>query len=256
MSSKKGWECNFNCGTYRDPGNFADLTLCSRYATRTNYVCCICRLGAGWTDFKENACSGCKSRKGGACKPETRLSETDIGFRTISAQQSSTAQSHVSPEQFLAQNIQLPSTAASTSASKANIHAAAENKINLQTLRDMGFRDEPRIIELIQLHRNNLELVVESLTADARKDCSISSSKAAAASPEPEFDECTVCLAAPRSVRLRPCCHAVLCAACAAALMRRGGARCPVCRAGVEGCEKGRFAAAYAPAARPAVPAA
>ena len=59
--------------------------------------------------------------------------------------------------------------------------------------------------------------------------------------------ECVVCMAAPRGTRLRPCCHALLCAPCAAELVRRGD-RCPACRAGVERYEEGAFEATYAPA--------
>jgi hypothetical protein len=59
--------------------------------------------------------------------------------------------------------------------------------------------------------------------------------------------ECVVCLAAPRGTRLRPCCHALLCAPCAAELVRRGGG-CPACRAAVERYEEGAFDASYAPA--------
>ncbi len=59
--------------------------------------------------------------------------------------------------------------------------------------------------------------------------------------------ECVVCMAAPRGTRLRPCCHALLCAACAADLMRRGDC-CPACRAAVELYEEGAFDASYAPA--------
>ena len=59
--------------------------------------------------------------------------------------------------------------------------------------------------------------------------------------------ECVVCMAAPRGTRLRPCCHALLCAPCAAELVRRGG-ECPACRAAVERYEEGAFHATYAPA--------
>ena len=59
--------------------------------------------------------------------------------------------------------------------------------------------------------------------------------------------ECVVCMAAPRGTRLRPCCHALLCAPCAAELVRRGDG-CPACRAGVERYEEGAFHATYAPA--------
>ncbi len=50
--------------------------------------------------------------------------------------------------------------------------------------------------------------------------------------------ECVVCMAAPRGTRLRPCCHALLCVPCAAALVRRGDS-CPACRSGVERYEEG-----------------
>ncbi len=59
--------------------------------------------------------------------------------------------------------------------------------------------------------------------------------------------ECVVCMAAPRGARLRPCCHALLCAPCAAELVRRG-CGCPACRAAVERYEEGAFDATYAPA--------
>jgi hypothetical protein len=59
--------------------------------------------------------------------------------------------------------------------------------------------------------------------------------------------ECVLCMAAPRGTRLRPCCHALLCAPCAADLVRRGDG-CPACRAGVERYEEGAFDATYAPA--------
>ena len=59
--------------------------------------------------------------------------------------------------------------------------------------------------------------------------------------------ECVVCMAAPRGTRLRPCCHALLCAPCAAELVRRGDG-CPACRAAVERYEEGAFHATYAPA--------
>jgi serine/threonine protein kinase len=45
--------------------------------------------------------------------------------------------------------------------------------------------------------------------------------------------ECVVCMAAPRSTLLRPCCHSLLCAMCAADMVRRGDG-CPACRAAVE----------------------
>ncbi len=57
--------------------------------------------------------------------------------------------------------------------------------------------------------------------------------------------ECVVCMAAPRGARLRPCFHALLCAPCAAELVRRGS-RCPACRAAVERYEEGAFDATYA----------
>jgi hypothetical protein len=59
--------------------------------------------------------------------------------------------------------------------------------------------------------------------------------------------ECVVCMAAPRGTRLRPCCHALHCAPCAAELVRRGDG-CPACRAEVERYEEGAFDATYAPA--------
>ena len=59
--------------------------------------------------------------------------------------------------------------------------------------------------------------------------------------------ECVVCMAAPRGARLRPCCHALLCAPCAADLVRRGDG-CPACRAAVERFEEGAFDATFAPA--------
>jgi hypothetical protein len=59
--------------------------------------------------------------------------------------------------------------------------------------------------------------------------------------------ECVVCMAAPRGTRLRPCCHALLCAPCAAELVRRGDG-CPACRAAVERFEEGAFDATFAPA--------
>ena len=59
--------------------------------------------------------------------------------------------------------------------------------------------------------------------------------------------ECEVCMAAPRGTRLRPCCHALHCAPCAAELVRRGDG-CPACRAVVERYEEGAFDATYAPA--------
>ena len=59
--------------------------------------------------------------------------------------------------------------------------------------------------------------------------------------------ECVVCMAAPRSTRLRPCCHALLCVPCAADLVQRGDG-CPACRVGVERYEEGAFDATYAPA--------
>ncbi len=71
-----------------------------------------------------------------------------------------------------------------------------------------------------------------------------------AAAPPPalaERAECVVCMAAPRGTRLRPCCHVLLCAPCAAELVRRGDG-CPACRAAVERYEEGAFHATYAPA--------
>ncbi len=56
-----------------------------------------------------------------------------------------------------------------------------------------------------------------------------------------------MCMAAPRGTRLRPCCHALLCAACAADLVRRGNG-CPAYLAAVERYEEGAFHASYAPA--------
>ncbi len=60
--------------------------------------------------------------------------------------------------------------------------------------------------------------------------------------------ECVMCMEAPRGTRLRPCCHALLCAGCAADLMRRGSPICPTCRTVVERWEEGVFPATYAPA--------
>mmetsp|Transcript_51436 Transcript_51436/g.107454 ORF Transcript_51436/g.107454 Transcript_51436/m.107454 type:complete len:89 (+) Transcript_51436:1-267(+) len=54
-------------------------------------------------------------------------------------------------------------------------------------------------------------------------------------------------MVAPRGTRLRPCCHALLCAPCAAELVQRGGG-CPACRAAVDWYEEGAFDATYAPA--------
>ncbi len=59
--------------------------------------------------------------------------------------------------------------------------------------------------------------------------------------------ECVVCMAAPRGTRFRPCCHALLCAACASDLMQRGDC-CPACRTAVERYEEGSFDATYVPA--------
>ena len=59
--------------------------------------------------------------------------------------------------------------------------------------------------------------------------------------------ECAICMAAPRGARLRPCCHAVLCAPCAASILLRR-ACCPVCRAAVEHVEEGIFPSSFAPA--------
>ncbi len=61
-----------------------------------------------------------------------------------------------------------------------------------------------------------------------------------------ERSQCVVCLAAPRGTRLRPCFHWLLCAPCAAALVRRGDSRCPACRAAVERYEEGVYNATYA----------
>ncbi len=58
--------------------------------------------------------------------------------------------------------------------------------------------------------------------------------------------ECVVCMMAPRGSRLRPCCHALLCAPCAAELVLRGDA-CPACRAAVQWYEEGAFSTSYAP---------
>ncbi len=77
--------------------------------------------------------------------------------------------------------------------------------------------------------------------------CALCWSPPAASVAWAERAECVVCMAAPRGTRLRPCCHALLCAACAADLVRRGD-RCPACRAEVERCEEGAFDATYAPA--------
>jgi hypothetical protein len=60
-----------------------------------------------------------------------------------------------------------------------------------------------------------------------------------------ERSECVVCMSAPRSTRLRPCFHCLLCALCAADLMRRGD-RCPTCRKVVERYEEGAYNATYA----------
>jgi hypothetical protein len=59
--------------------------------------------------------------------------------------------------------------------------------------------------------------------------------------------QCVACMAAPRSTRLRPCCHALLCTQCAAELVRRGD-NCPACRAAVEQVEEGGFDSTFAPA--------
>ncbi len=59
-------------------------------------------------------------------------------------------------------------------------------------------------------------------------------------------DECVVCMDAPRTTRLRPCCHVLLCPACAAALVRDAGA-CPTCRAPVDRYEAGEFFATFVP---------
>ncbi len=60
-----------------------------------------------------------------------------------------------------------------------------------------------------------------------------------------ERSECVVCMSAPRGTRLRPCFHSLLCAPCAADLVRRGDG-CPACRAAVERYEEGAFNATYA----------
>ena len=58
--------------------------------------------------------------------------------------------------------------------------------------------------------------------------------------------ECVVCMAAPRGTRLRPCCHALLCAPCAADLKQRGDG-CPACRAAVDYFEEGVFDTTFVP---------
>ncbi len=58
--------------------------------------------------------------------------------------------------------------------------------------------------------------------------------------------ECMICMAAPRCTRLRPCCHALLCVACAADLILRGDS-CPTCRAAVDRYEEGAFQSTFAP---------
>jgi hypothetical protein len=59
--------------------------------------------------------------------------------------------------------------------------------------------------------------------------------------------ECVVCMAAPRSTWLLPCCHSLVCAPCVADLVRRGDG-CPACRAAVERYEVRAFDATFAPA--------
>jgi hypothetical protein len=59
--------------------------------------------------------------------------------------------------------------------------------------------------------------------------------------------ECVVCMAALRGTQLQQCCHALLCAPCAADLVQRGDS-CPACRASVEHFEEGDFNALVAPA--------
>ena len=56
--------------------------------------------------------------------------------------------------------------------------------------------------------------------------------------------ECVVCMDAPRHTRLRPCCHSLLCEACASQLINRGD-RCPGCRGDINSFEVGDFAATY-----------
>ena len=62
----------------------------------------------------------------------------------------------------------------------------------------------------------------------------------------PVVRECVVCMDAPRQTRLRPCCHVLLCSACATDLLRQRRP-CPHCRAAVDRCEEGVFDATYAP---------
>jgi hypothetical protein len=63
-------------------------------------------------------------------------------------------------------------------------------------------------------------------------------------------DECVVCMDAPRTTRLRPCFHVLLCPACAANMVR-DRQPCPTCRVPVERYEEGYFFATYVPLPEP-----
>ena len=63
-------------------------------------------------------------------------------------------------------------------------------------------------------------------------------------SPEPfRYSECVVCLDAPRTTRLLPCHHVLLCTECAVQLLQSSG-HCPCCRAAVSRYEEGNFSTA------------
>ena len=57
---------------------------------------------------------------------------------------------------------------------------------------------------------------------------------------------CVVCLERPRSTRLLPCHHAILCVTCAAAVLSRASG-CPHCRAPLRTFEEGNFDRTFVP---------
>jgi len=64
---------------------------------------------------------------------------------------------------------------------------------------------------------------------------------------EEEERVCVICFEAGITARLRPCFHAMTCADCAAGLLERDRAECPICRCQVTGFDRGEFDSTFAP---------
>lgn len=100
--------------------------------------------------------------------------------------------------------------------------------------------DRPTVASLVE----RLETAVGN-QADGPRPAPLASS-ATDGQPSPEEPRlCTICFEEPIGVRLRPCCHSLMCATCAPSFV---GWLCPLCRKQVEGFEVGTFHSTFVPA--------